>query len=192
MKNTALALSFTFFVSLAGGQSPSPAPSASATATPADAAAPGPSAPAAPGPYKLKNLSSFKLDLESRAPFWPIGWVKPQKGQPELAPGQSAAPPPPPPPVLTLDPKNFNITSILLGPPSLAMINGRSYEEGEFLNVESSASGKRFKILIRQIRDGGVVLDFEKQRILVPVNRPEIPTNRTPEVEKQDIVIRVN
>ena len=50
----------------------------------APAAIPAPAAPVEKGepvaPYELKNKSKFATaDPTGRAPFWPIGWVKPRR-----------------------------------------------------------------------------------------------------------------
>src|SRR5215212_3933923 len=76
--------------------------------------------------YQLKSRSSFTpVSEDARAPFWPIGWVKRTKGVAVTATRTGPAP--------SLDEKHFKVSSILLGNPSLAVINGRAYSEGEFL-----------------------------------------------------------
>src|SRR3954469_6059329 len=74
--------------------------------------------------YHLKNKSTFTVAATVRAPFWPIGWTPSAKG---------TAPAAAPAPEFTLRPDQFSVTSILLGNQSLAVINGRTYGEGEFI-----------------------------------------------------------
>lgn len=122
-------------------------------------------------PYELKNRSSFRVDSEARAPFWPIGWKKPKKGTAGQTVVQTA-----PDSAIQLQPAYFNVTSILLGHPPLAMINGRSFEEGELLPV--IAGSQRLRVLVRAIRDGGVWLEYERQQVFVPMRRPELGTKQ--------------
>src|SRR3954466_1609207 len=86
-------------------------------------AADDPTSPTLAG-YHLKSKSSFVAAQTTRAPFWPIGWTPAAKG-----PSQQAAPVQ----EFTLKPEMFSVTSILLGSQSLAVINGRTYGEGEFI-----------------------------------------------------------
>lgn len=114
--------------------------------------------------YELKQRSSFHTEDDARIPFWPIGFQRPKfKGD-----GSSAA-------VvkvskIKLEPENFSVTSILLGNPALATINGRSFEEGEMLPVIYDT--ERLRVVVRAIRDGGVTLEYEDQQIVVPMKRP--------------------
>ena len=117
--------------------------------------------------YELKNRSSFHADGDARIPFWPIGFQRPKI----RTDGSSAAP------VVAvskiqLEPGNFSVTSILLGNPALATINGRSFAEGELLPVIYGT--ERLRVVVRSIRDGGVTLDYENQHVLVPMKRPEL------------------
>src|SRR5690349_5685037 len=69
------------------------------------------------GDYQVKVPSTFALSEDARRPFWPIGWVKPNAApdQPHAAPVARTV----------LAPEDFAVTSVLLGNPSLAVINGR-------------------------------------------------------------------
>jgi hypothetical protein len=135
-----------------------------ATATePAPAATPASdTAPAAVTPprYELKNKSSFTVAAETRVPFWPIGW---QKGGPVAAT--------PITPQLQLDPEMFKVTSILLGGLPIAVINGRSYEEGQFLRLPK---GSTVRIRVYRIGDGKVWLQAGEQILAVGLKRPEL------------------
>jgi hypothetical protein len=120
------------------------------------------------GLYVLKRRSSVNLDLEMRSPFWPVGWSKADRKV--QGPVEK--------PTFTLKPEYFRVSSILMGRRSLATINGRSFEEGERMTVVEN--GNRFVIEVRQIRDGGVVLGFEKQAVAIPLQRNEVGTKREP------------
>lgn len=124
-----------------------------------------------PEPYELKNRSSFGMDKEARAPFWPIGWQRRKDGgaEPAIKVAKAVANEP----AFRISGDSFNVTSVLLGNPSLATINGRSFEEGEYLPV--TAEGKRLKIQVRAIREQGVWLQHDSdQPILVPMRRTEL------------------
>ncbi len=138
----------------------------------------------APEPYQLKNRSSFAATAEgARAPFWPIGWVH-RKGVSSVVAAQAPA-------KSGLDAANFRVTSILLGSgptPSLAVINGRAYSEGEFLKMPRGsapaapapvASGAPAvpvppRIRVQRITDGSVVLQREDQSVTVTMQRQEL------------------
>ena len=127
-------------------------------------------------PYELKNRSVFgSVDASARAPFWPIGWIK-RKSQPA---GQVQAPVGP---KVVVDEKAFRVTSILLGSgatPSLAVINGRAYSEGEFLRMPKGATPP-MRIRVQQITDGTVVLQNADQTLVASLHRSEL-ADRKPE-----------
>ena len=127
--------------------------------------------------YQLKNRSTFNLDANARPPFWPIGWVHRDGPHQEVATGAR----------YVLDEKNFSVTSILMGPPAIAFINGRAYEEGQFLRqprtpvagavapappVTSGANQPRIRV--QRIADGQVWLAYDTQIIGVSLKRPEL------------------
>jgi hypothetical protein len=126
--------------------------------------------PAAPAEgYTLKNRSSFSAPEDARAPFWPIGWSRKATA---AAPVSAAAP------VVTkaaIDPSQYKITSILLGSPSLAVINGRAYEEGEFLKTPRAKDGApapaaqtpQPRICVQRITDSAVVLQLGAEQVTV-------------------------
>jgi len=146
---------------------PAPAPAAATAAPAAPAAAKAAFAPAAaatPAPieaprYELKNKSSFALPTDVRAPFWPIGWKKN---------GSNAAPI-----VQTakMNPDLFKVSSILLGSIPIAVINNRSYEEGQFLRLPK---GSQVRIKVYRITDGKVWLQNGEQLIPVDLKRGEL------------------
>jgi hypothetical protein len=138
-------------------------------AAPAKEVAPKEETPAVVPPYVLKHRSKFNAPADiARVPFWPVGWSK-QK-QAAIAVAAVAAP------KLTLDEKSFRVTSILISSgttPSLAVINGRAYGEGEFLRAPKGAS-VRARIRVTRIDDGTVTLEYEDQKIVTPLRRPEL------------------
>lgn len=166
---------------LVEGVAASPAPAAKAAFRATPPAAPAANTEKAPlARYQLKNKSSFALVAGARPPFWPIGWVKRKGGAPiEVAASG---------PKYTFDGKNFVVTSILLGPPALAVVNGRAYEEGQFLRtprsgvtgVRTAASGPRVRV--HRIADGQVWLQCDEQIIHLTLKRPEL-NERKPEEE---------
>jgi hypothetical protein len=133
-----------------------------------------------PRPYELKNRSTFAIDPDARTPFWPIGWKKTNK---PFAPAVRVAPT-----VareFQIQPQHFIVSSVLLGNPPLATINGRAFGEGETLPVV--VGGQPVRVVVKGVRDGGVWLDQSGHQIFVPLRRQELPT-RTPDIalpEKQ-------
>lgn len=124
---------------------------------------------AAPADYALKNRSSFNASDDTRAPFWPIGWSrKAADGAPVSVAAPVAARP-------TIDPASYKITSILLGSPSLAVINGRAYEEGEYLKVPRAKDGAPApaapktapRIRVQKITDSAVMLQQGTEQVTV-------------------------
>jgi hypothetical protein len=115
-----------------------------------------------PPKYELKKRSAFNLPETTRPPFWPIGWVKKNTTTAIAAPSG---------PRVTLDEKSFAVSSILTGNPSLAVINGRSYTEGEYLR--SKAKGQP-RIRVLRIYDGFVQLQCEDQIVSPKLRREEL------------------
>jgi hypothetical protein len=128
---------------------------------------------AAPAGYALKNRSSFSAPEDARAPFWPIGWSKKVT---QTAPTSATAPIAA---KVAIDPANYKITSILLGSPSLAVINGRAYEEGEYLKTPRAKDGApapvaqsaQPRICVQRITDSAVVLQQGAEQVTVPFAR---------------------
>jgi hypothetical protein len=133
-------------------------------------------------PYKLKNRSSFTLSREARAPFWPIGWNKSKSTDPYQPRVTSTG-------VLTakkkfeIQPQHFSVTSVLVGKPALATINGRSFAEGEVLPV--IAGTERLRVVLKAVRDGGVWLEHATTQIYVPIRRFEVDATRSVEQPPQ-------
>jgi hypothetical protein len=109
--------------------------------------------------FELKNKSSFAVPEGTRSPFKPIGGkvTQPIPSTKNLNDGSA-----------------FRVTSILVGSPSLAVINGRSYEEGQMIRMPKASTkanepGVRVKLF--RIGDGVVYLQVEDQVITVPIKR---------------------
>ena len=135
-------------------------------------------------PMQLKTHSEFHVDLNTRTPFWPIGWVRPSGSAPRVVGKKVEV-------EFQLEAKHFQLTSVLLGTPPLATINGRAFGEGEMLPV--MRGGERLKVILRAIRDGGVTLDYNKQRLFVPL-RMEVATTKPGDVkpaEMKDFTIQI-
>lgn len=121
------------------------------------------------GRYELKQRSSFTVQDGTRSPFLPVGWVKPAPGQtnvvvqsgPRITEGQ------------------FRVTSILVGSPSLAVINGRSYSEGEPIRM---GRGATLKPKVYRISDGKVVIQVDSEFITVPLHVPKLNDPKSDEI----------
>ena len=133
------------------------------------------------GNYEVKVQSTFALPDDARRPFWPIGWVKPSAtpDQPQVQPMK----------VAPLSPDDFSVTSVLLGNPSLAVINGRAYGEGETIRMPKAAADKgaagkaRGRVRVARILDGRVVLQStDGQSVEVTLRRGKLQ-DRKPEEE---------
>lgn len=127
--------------------------------------------------YELKNRSNFgEADENARAPFWPIGWVKRKAGTTAQTPTG---------PKMLLDDKSFKVTSILLGSgatPSLAVINGRAYSEGEFLKMPKGTAAPLPRVRVQRINDGNVVLQNADQTLTASLQRPELAARKSEEL----------
>lgn len=124
--------------------------------------------------YELKRRSEISLNREARSPFWPIGWQRPKDApqQPQrVQEGTLVKQIVVEPPKLQLSSDSFIVSSVLLGHPSIAVINGRSFEEGQYLPVIADDQ-QRVKVKVRQIREQGVWLQLDNQPpVLVPMRR---------------------
>jgi len=88
-----------------------------------------------------------------------------------------------PAPVLMLgniafEEKSFRVTNILLGSgttPSLAVINGRAYSEGELLH---GYRGAPFQVRVQRIEKDNVVLQSHEKTLVVSLQLPEPNQNR--------------
>lgn len=131
--------------------------------------------------YHLKNRSTFSSPETTRPPFWPVGWTKQMASTPAAAAEAPAAAGP-------LDPDQFSVTSILLGSPSLALINGQSYAVGERIRPARRSSKDKDKdakalpanavVYVRKISDGYVMLQSSNQVLSVPLKRPTLSEHK--------------
>ncbi len=92
----------------------------------------------------------------ARNPFWPVGW---RPGQKEAVKEVV--------PEITAD--MFHVSAILLGPPNLAVVNGKDYEEGAIIPVDTGGEVERLRI--DAIRDGFILLNYRGEPITVPLRR---------------------
>ena len=171
---TRFAAALLFSVALVhAADTPAPAKSDAAPVKPDASAA----KPEAVPSYELKNRSKFAaVPATARAPFWPIGWVKRAKAGVVTAAPTVAAP------RVLLDEKSFRVTSILLGTgttPSLAVINGRAYSEGEFLRMPKGGTTPPARVRVQRINDGTVILQNADQIMVASITRPELSNKRT-------------
>jgi hypothetical protein len=117
--------------------------------------------------FELKSKSSFALPEGMRSPFRPIGWKGGGGTVQQVVTPKSAT-----------DGTAFRVSSILMGNPSLAVINGRSYEEGQMIRFPKSPTAKANERQIRaklfRIGDGVVYIQVEDQLITVPLKRGEL------------------
>jgi hypothetical protein len=124
-----------------------------------------PALPSKPvGSFELKNKSSFSVPEGTRSPFRPIGWKGGPVAQQAVAPKSFT------------DPAAFKVTSILVGNPSLAVINGRSYEEGQAIRMPKPAKSTepQPRVKLFRIGDGVVFIQVEDQMLTVPLKRGEL------------------
>ncbi len=109
--------------------------------------------------YVLKNASSFTPPpVDSRNPFWPIGWV------PTAVVATTAVVAP----VVDVKAEQFTVTSISVDYPPLAVINGQTKGVGERVPVP----GTQEFVTVRKISDGMVVLEHKGHDLNVVPSLP--------------------
>jgi hypothetical protein len=109
---------------------------------------------------ETKNKSSFKMEGNSRNPFWPIGW-KPTAKLSE--PGNDQAGP-------EIPVTAFVLSSITLEQGArFAIINGKIMQEGQQFGLQ--VGNQTFQITLKAIEDGRVVLARRDQEIVVLLRR---------------------
>ena len=112
--------------------------------------------------YVLTHTSSYQpIPNGARNPFWPIGWV-PSAAVPNAVVQQ-----------LDVRAEQFVVTSISVDYPPLAVINGKTRGVGDHIPV--SADNREF-VLVKQILDGQVVLDYRGHELRAMSGKP--PLNR--------------
>jgi hypothetical protein len=109
---------------------------------------------------ETKNKSSFKMEGNSRNPFWPIGW-KPTAKLSE--PGTDHSGP-------DIPATAFLLSSITLEDNArFAIINGKIMQEGQQFGLQVGT--QTYQITLKSIQDGRVVLGRRDQEIVVPLRR---------------------
>jgi hypothetical protein len=128
-------------------------------------------------------------------------WAERRRFDTRLVPIEAAvAAAPPARPVL--EEKNYNLSSILLGNPALAVINGRSYSEGEFVRApkppgtapkaaspgepSSEKTGPPPKVRVARILDGLVELRSGSEVLQLPLRRQEFIPKKTDALESEE------
>jgi hypothetical protein len=107
---------------------------------------------------EVKNKSSFTMDGNSRNPFWPIGW------KPAVRSGSDDH----------VDPRVpasvFLVSSIAMEDEQhFAIINGQIMQEGQEFGLQMS--GQTYRIKVKSIEDGKVILAQRDQEIVVTLRR---------------------
>ena len=111
----------------------------------------------APPRLELKRKSSFDA-TDTRDPFWPIGWKKPnpKSSNSEGGPGLSA--------------ESFSLTSVVTGGGEhFAILNGKILQEGQQFGIQFGS--QIYQVTLRTIEDGQVVLAYQDSEITVPLRR---------------------
>ena len=120
--------------------------------------------------YQLKHRSSFTAD-QAHNPFWPIGWVKGAVVAGAVAQENDVP--------ITSD--SFTVTSISIGTTPLAVINGKTYGEGE--TISAVYGGQRIKIQVTAITDGTVILQYLNKKYVIALKHPELQSKAAPPQE---------
>lgn len=113
--------------------------------------------------FRLKNRSVFVTAGAEHDPFWPIGWHKPNASEPSSSTSAPVRN------VVEFRTDGIVVTSILLGNPPLAVINGKGYAEGELMAQEFA--GQTITVQIAAIQDGAVVLRYQDKNYTVLLRR---------------------
>ena len=109
---------------------------------------------------ETKNKSSFKMEGNTRNPFWPIGW-KPTAKLSESGTDHAG----PEIPVTA-----FVLSSITLEQAGrFAIINGKIMQEGQQFGLQ--LGNQTYQITLKTIQDGKVILARRDQEIVVPMRR---------------------
>jgi hypothetical protein len=109
---------------------------------------------------ETKNKSSFKMEGNTRNPFWPIGW-KPTAKLSES--GMDHAGP-------EIPVTAFVLSSITLEQAGrFAIINGKIMQEGQQFGLQ--VGNQTYQITLKAIEDGRVVLARRDQEIVVLLRR---------------------
>ncbi len=107
---------------------------------------------------QLERRSESDISPAQRNPFWPVGWAKKEVN--------AAAPSGAVENVIDtsfLVPSRFAVSSISIGKFPLAVINGKTYGEGDLIAVNNGAN--RVNVQVVSIRDGKVKLRYADKTI---------------------------
>lgn len=117
------------------------------------------------GAYVPKTKSVFTATANDHNPFWPIGWVKSEA----ISSGDEAP----------INPhcEDFNVTTIMLNDPPMAVINGKDMALGEVAAL--SVNGRTVMVQLMDVQDGKVVLRWQNQNLVVPLHRDETLSSTT-------------
>jgi len=122
----------------------------------------------------VPKRSAFNDLVERRDPFVPIGWQRPASA-PVFVKGGGV--------VVTIEsyirPEAFSVSSISLDRLPLAVINGKTYGEGDV--VPFLAGEKKIKLQVYAIRDGSVTLRYNDFKVTCPIRlwqKPALPGSK--------------
>lgn len=107
--------------------------------------------------YRATTKSTFVPPEKGRNPFWPIGFTPRAK----TAINEEQ--------LLRIPIEQYKVTSIILDSPSIAVINGKDFTRGQFLNL-ATATGT-IKLLITNIEDGFVTVQYKALIGKIPISR---------------------
>jgi len=102
--------------------------------------------------YQLKNKSTFDQTGLSRNPFVPIDYRRPVT---VISKSGSAVAPAP-----LLTPSMFKVSSIIIGVPNVAVINGRDHAEGDWFELK--VGDKSIDVRLISVKDGAITV-FNQQ-----------------------------
>jgi hypothetical protein len=111
--------------------------------------------------YTPKTKSVFTARVDEHNPFWPIGWVKTVEESSAADAGAAVIP----------HPEDFNVTTIMLNEPPMAVINGKDMAEGEIAALP--INGQNVVVQLMAVQDGRVILRWQNQNLVVSIHRDE-------------------
>lgn len=101
--------------------------------------------------------SAFVSKLGGRNPFWPVGWRPKNKASQPAKPTR---------PVITdISPEVASISSILLGNPPIAVVNGGEYVPGD--EIPLVVNGSSIKVRLLAVGDGFIRLRYDGRDYIV-------------------------
>jgi hypothetical protein len=109
-----------------------------------------------------KTHSDFAVHTDAHNPFWPIGWVKTEAISSLTTDSASAYVP---------KIEDFNVSTIMLSEPRMAVINGKDMAEGEIASLP--AAGQTVVVQLVAVQDGRVILRWQNQPLTIAIHRDE-------------------